>query len=82
MNEVNIRRLNIKRVASSYIPNRLNKKYLLRSKSQIKYNKNYFREPNNKIINEKRKSANEEEKSAINIFNKTYTKKPLLQNIN
>ena len=50
MNEVNIRRLNIKRVASSYIPNRLNKKDLLRSKSQIKYNKNYFREPNNKII--------------------------------
>lgn len=81
MNEVNIRRLNIKRVASSYIPNRLNKKDLLRSKSQIKYNKNYFREPNNKIINEKRKSATEEEKSAINIFNKTYTKKPLLQNI-
>ena len=81
MNEVNIRRLNIKRVASSYIPNRLNKKDLLRSKSQIKYNKNYFREPNNKIINEKRKSANEEEKSTINIFNKTYTKKPLLQNI-
>ena len=81
MNEVNIRRLNIKRVASSYIPNRLNKKDLLRSKSSIKFNKNYFREPNNKIINEKRKSANEEEKSAINIFNKTYTKKPLLQNI-
>ena len=77
MDKLGIRPLNIKRITSSQTPNRFYKKDFIKSRSQLKINKNYFRETNNKKINEKRKSANEEEKSYINIFNKTYNNKPM-----
>ena len=79
MDKLGIRPLNIKRITSSQTPNRFYKKDFIKSRSQLKINKNYFRETNNKKINEKRKSANEEEKSYINIFNKTYNNKPIMQ---
>ena len=75
----NIRHLKIKRVTSSQTPNRFYKNNLIKSRSRLKMNKNYFRETNNKKIKEKRKSANVDEKSYINIFNKTYNNKPLSQ---
>ena len=76
MDKLNIHHLNIKRITSSQTPNRFYKKNLIKSRSQLRINKNYFRESNNKKINKKRNSANE---SYINLFNKTYNNKPIIQ---
>ena len=79
MDKSNIKLLNIKRIASSQTSNRFYKKNLIKSRSQLKINKNYFRGSKNKKINENRKTGKEEEKSYIKLFNKTYNNKSIMQ---
>ena len=80
MKKINVRQLNIKRIASSKIPNNFYKKGILLN-NNLKLNKNYFHEPNKNKNNGSKKNLNEEEKSDINIFNKTFSNKTMLSRL-
>ena len=80
MQKINIRHLDIKRNYSSKTPNYFNKKNIV-NKHPLRINKNYFGESNKEIKKNKIKNKSEEEKSDINIFNKTYNNKPMFRRI-
>ena len=84
MKKINVRHLNIKRIASSKIPNNFYKRDILLN-NPLKINKNYFKEANKETKKNKNKRAkkniNEEEKSDINIFNKTFSNKHMFSRI-
>ena len=84
MKKINVRHLNIKRIASSKIPNNFYKRDILLN-NPLKINKNYFQEPNKETQKNKnkrtKKNINEEEKGDINIFNKTFSNKNMFSRI-
>ena len=78
---MNLRKLDIRRLSSSKIPNNNYKRDIF-PKNTFRINKHYFGGSNedNKIIGN-RQDLKEEEKSDINIFNKTYNNKHMFSRI-